>query len=82
MCSLAERPIIPELPPQLHEYLRLNTGLAVGSVSLGQVACFPTHYYSKLCVAILQFQGKWIETYKIWWIAGQPFRKLGKHQAD
>jgi len=82
MGTLAERLMIPELTQHFYEYLRLNTGLAEGSVSLAQVAQFPTHYYSKLCVEIPQFQGQGIETHKIWWTAGQPFRKLEKPRAD
>jgi len=58
MCRLAERLMIPKLLQQFYEYLRLNTGLAVGSVSLAQVARFPTHYYSKLCIEILQYPGE------------------------
>jgi len=53
----AERLMIPELTQLFYEYLRLNMVLAEGSVSLAQVAHFPTHYYLKLGVEIPQFQG-------------------------
>jgi len=82
MGTLVERLMIPELTQHFYEYLRLNMGLAEGSVSLARVAHFPTHHYSKLCVEIPQSQGQGIETHKIWWTAGQPFRKLGKPRAD
>ena len=52
MGTLAERLMIPELTQHFYEYLWLNTGLAEGSVSLAQVAHFPTHYCSKLFVEI------------------------------
>jgi len=82
MGMLVKRLMIPELTQYFYEYLRLNTGLTEDSVSLAQVAHFPTHYYSKHCVKIPQFQGQGIETHKIWWTAGQPFRKVGKPRAD
>jgi len=66
MGTLAERLLIPELTQYFYEYLRVNMGLTVGSVSLAQVAHFPMHYYSKLCVEIPQFQGQGIEMHKIW----------------
>jgi len=47
ICRLVEMLMILQLLQQFYVDLRLNTGLAVGSVSIGQVTRFLTHYYSK-----------------------------------
>jgi len=62
MGRLAEKLIVPELTQQFYEYLR---GLTVDTVSLAEVARFPTHYYMKLIVLVAQFQGKGIQTHNV-----------------
>ncbi|KAF8427092.1 hypothetical protein BGX38DRAFT_1278843 [Terfezia claveryi] len=58
MRKLAGKLILTRLLEQFYEYLRLNTGLAAGSVSLEKIAQFPTHYYTKLSMEVPQFQSK------------------------
>jgi len=82
MRKVAERLMVPELPQQFHEYLRVNPGLPVDVVSLAEVACFPTYYYTKLSVVVSQFQGEGVQTHNVWWIVGQAFQKMGKPRTD
>jgi len=82
MRKVAERLMVPELPQQFYEYLRVNAGLPVDVVSLAEVARFPTHYYTKLSVAVPHFQGEGVQTHNVWWTAGQAFRKMGKPRND
>jgi len=79
MGRLAEKLMVPEHTHQFYKYLM---GLAVGAVSLAEVARFPTHYYTKLTVPVAQFQVEGIQRHNVWWTAGQPFRRLGKPRAD
>jgi len=82
MHKVAERLMVPELPPQFYEYLSVNAGLPVDVVSLAEVARFPTHYYTKQSVAMAQFQGEGVQTHNVWCIAGKAFRKMGKLRND
>jgi len=56
MGKVVERLRVPEFPQQFYKYLRVNVGLPVDVVSLAEVARFLTHYYTKLSVAVAQFQ--------------------------
>ena len=82
MRKVAERLMVPELPQQFYEYLRVNAGLPVDMVSLAEIGRFPTHYYTKQSVAMAQFQGEGVQTHNVWCIAGKAFRKMGKLRND
>jgi len=51
----AAKLMVPEHTQQFYECLM---GLAVGGVSLAEVACFPTYYLTKITVPVAQFQGE------------------------
>jgi len=70
MRKVAERLMVLELSKQFYEYLRVNAGLPVDVVSLAEIGRFPTHYYTKLSVAVAQFQGEGVQTHNVWWTAG------------
>jgi len=65
MCKVAERLMVPELPQQFYEYLRVKAGLPVDVMSMAEVARSPTHYYMKLSVAVAQFQGEGVQTHNV-----------------